>query len=128
MAPNLVLGCSTATFCNQQLIKHLFLLYRTCVHPVYLLFNVDLFIEAYDTGNEEYCSKFLVAAVCAAACDFLGPLWTSISGNVPDIASLRREFVVEAIFQEVLTNHDSKTWVDASRLMLIVNSGPVKSV
>ena len=83
---------------------------------------MEQFIEHYETGNDEHCSAFLVAAVCVAASDLLGPLWTSISGNVADVATLKRDFIAEAILQEYLSDRSSKTWLEASRVMLAVNS------
>ena len=111
-----------ATPCNEQLIKHLFSLYWTWLHPAYLLFNMENFIGGYETGDEERCSAFLVAAVCAAACDLLDPHRNSISGKILDIATLRRQFVAEAIRQETLADRGANTWLEASLVMLIVNS------
>lgn len=79
-------------------------------------------MEGYNTGNQEHCSAFLIAAICAAACDLLDPDWTSASGKVPDIAALRRDLVAEAITQEKLADRTARTWLDASRVMLIVKS------
>ena len=110
-----------AAFCDEQLTKHLFSLYWTWIHPAYLLFNMEQFIEGYKTGNEEHCSAFLVAAVCAAACDLLGPHWTALSGKIPDVAALRQQFVAEAIRQDGITDRRARTWSEASRVMLIVN-------
>lgn len=121
-APSNFLHPRTPAFHDEQLIKHLFSLYWTWIHPAYLLFSMEQFIEGYKTGNKEHCSAFLVAAVCAAACDLLGPHWTSISGKVPDVPALRREFVAEAMRQEGLADRGTRTWLDASRVMFIVNS------
>ena len=107
---------------DRRLIKHLFFLYWTQVHPAYLLFNMEQFIEGFEEGKEEHCSAFLVAAVCAAACHLLGPLWTSISGKAPDVAKLRRDFALEARFQEALADRGARTWLEASRVMLVVDS------
>lgn len=121
-APGKALYPWIAASYDEQLIKHLFSLYWTWIHPAYLLFSMEQFMEGYKTGNEEHCSAFLVAAVCAAACDLLGPHWTSISGKVPDIPALRRDFVAEAMRQEELADRGTRTWSEASRVMLIVNS------
>ena len=120
-APTRVLCPWIATSCDQQLTKHLFFLYWTWIHPAHRLFSMEGFLEDYDTGNEAHCSSFLVAAICAAACDFLGPLWTSMSGRIPDVAALRRDFVAEATFQEILADRTARTWLEASHVMLIVN-------
>lgn len=108
--------------CDEHLTKHLFSLYWTWIHPAYLLFNMEQFMEGYKTGNEEHCSAFLIAAVCAAACDLLGHRWAGVSGKVLDVAALRRDFVAEAIQQEGLADKGTRTWLEASRVMLIVNS------
>lgn len=111
-----------AASCDEQLIKHLFSLFWTWIHPAYLLFSMEQFLEGYETDNQEHCSAFLIAAVCAAACDLLGPDWTSKSGKVTDVAALRRDFVAQAIRQEGLADRGARTSLDASRVMLIVNS------
>ena len=108
--------------CDQQLVKHLFILYWTWTHPTYHFFNIEQFIQHYETGSSEHCSAFLVAAVCAAACDHLGPLWTSVSGKVPDVATLKRDFIAEAVLQESLADRSSRTWLEASQVMLAMES------
>lgn len=45
-----------------------------------------------------------------------------MSGKVPDVAALRRDLVAEANFQETVADRTASTWLDASRVMLIVNS------
>lgn len=120
--PTKILSPWVAAPCDEQLTKHLFSLFWTWIHPAYFIFNMERFVGGYETGNEEHCSAFLVAAVCAAACDLLDPHWTSISGEVPDIAALRRDFVAKAIHQEALADRGARTWLEASRVMLIVNS------
>ena len=112
-----------AAFCDQQLIKHLFSLYWVWIHPAYNLFNMEQFVAGFKTGNEEHCSAFLVAAVCAAACDLLGPHWTALSGKIPDTTTLKQQFIAEAIRQEGLTDCRAKTWSQASRVMLFVTGG-----
>ena len=120
--PSNVLHPWIAASYDEHLVTHLFSLYWTWIHPAYLLFSMEGFIEGYNSGNQEHCSAFLIAAICAAACDLLDPGWTSASGKVPDIVALRRDFVAEAIMQEKLADRTAKTWLDASRVMLIVNS------
>ena len=120
--PSNVLYPWIAASYDEHLVKHLFSLYWTWIHPAYLLFSMERFIEGYNTGDQEHCSAFLIAAVCAAACDLLSPYSTCVSGKVPDVAALRRDFVAEAIFQETLADRAATTWLDASRVMAIVNS------
>ena len=107
---------------DEDLIRHLFFLYWTWIHPAYLLFDMEQFINDYESGCEDHCSGFLAAAVCTAACDFLDPLWTSVSGKVADVASLKTGFMIEAMFQEGRTDRSARTWLEASRVMLVVNS------
>ena len=121
-APSKLLYSRIAALQDEQLITHLFSLYWTWIHPAHHLFSMEQFIEGYKTGNEEHCSAFLIAAVCAAACDLLGFHWTSLSGKIPDVAALRRDFVAEAMRQEGLADRGTSTWLDASRVMSIVNS------
>lgn len=83
---------------------------------------MEEFIEGYKTGKQDHCTPFLVAAVCAAACDLLGPQWTTLLGQVPDVAALRQRFVTEANLQEALADRSARTWLEASRVMLIVKS------
>ena len=121
-APSEVLHPWTTASCDEHLIMHLFSLYWAWIHPAYLIFSMEEFIEGYKTGKQDHCTPFLVAAVCAAACDLLGPQWTTLLGQVPDVAALRQRFVTEANLQEALADRSARTWLEASRVMLIVKS------
>lgn len=112
----------TMASCDDHLIKHLFSLYWTWIHPAYPIFSMEQFIEGYRTGNKEHCTPFLVAAVCAAACDLLAPYWITLAGQVPDVFTLRRRFVAEAVRQEKSADRGATTWLEASRVMLLVKS------
>ena len=108
----------TATARDETLTRHLFSLYWTFLHPSSRLFSREQFLHGYDTGDQEHCTPFLVAAVCAAACTLLD---SRLPGRVPDAAALRRDFIAEAAFQEVLADRGARTWLEASRVMLIVH-------
>lgn len=108
----------TATAHDEILTRHLFSVYWTFLHPSYRLFSMEQFLQGYETGDQEHCTPFLVAAVCAAACTLLN---SRLPGQVPDVTTLRRDFIAEATFQEVLADRSARTWLEASRVMLIVH-------
>ncbi|KAF3941987.1 hypothetical protein ABW19_dt0210119 [Dactylella cylindrospora] len=53
---------------DDELVSHLMSLYWTWDHPVWHLFDFDIFIEAMKKGDTTYCSPLLVNAVLAEAC------------------------------------------------------------
>ena len=83
-------------------------------------------------GTEEHASIFLVAAVCAAACDLLSPAWTETLVVESDVATLKRNFIAEANRQEALAEVDAPTTLEALQVMRIVSlrcmqAGPTSS-
>lgn len=102
------------------LIKHLLSLYWTWIHPAYPLFNMEFFIGDYMTGAEEHSSALLVAAVCAAACDLLSPPWVTSLDSVEEVADLRQIFVAEVNIQKKLADLSSRTSLEASQVMKLV--------
>ena len=115
------------TMSCDQLIKRLLSLYWTWIHPAYPLFNMECFVQDYRTGTHDYCSAFLVAAVCAAACDLISPPWINAIGKEVDIAILRQELVTEANMQENLADHAAQTTLVASQVMMIVEAQSVSA-
>lgn len=82
---------------SQVLIRHLFELYFTWVHPVHMLFGEVDFLKSYRDGDEDYCSDALVNAVCAMACHLLdSPAPGLISRDARDRSNLRDGFMTEA--------------------------------
>ena len=72
-------------------------------------------------GTEEHASIFLVAAICAAACDLLSPAWTEILVIDSDVANLKRNFIAEANRQEALAEVNAPTTLEALQVMRIVD-------
>jgi hypothetical protein len=82
---------------SQVLIRHLFELYFTWVHPVHMLFGEVDFLKSYRDGDEDYCSDALVNAVCAMACHLLdSPAPGLIGRDAMDRFNLRDGFLTEA--------------------------------
>lgn len=50
---------------DPELIDHLFSLYFSWQHTFYQMFPEDLFRADYERGGQDYCSRFLVNAICA---------------------------------------------------------------
>ena len=64
---------------------------------------------------------FLVAAICAAACDLLSPAWTETLVVDSDIGSLKRKFIAEANRQETMAEVNAPTTLEALQVMRIVD-------
>ncbi|MCJ1251730.1 hypothetical protein MMC30_008967 [Trapelia coarctata] len=78
------------------LIRHLFELYFTWVHPVHMLFGEVDFLKSYRDGDEVYCSDALVNAVCAMACHLLdSPVPGLVTRDARDRMNLRDGFMAE---------------------------------
>lgn len=56
---------------SSTLIKHLFDLYFTWVHPIHMLFSEHDFLQAFRSTDSRYCSPALVNAICAMGCHLL---------------------------------------------------------
>ena len=107
---------------DRLMVKQLFSLYWTWIHPAYPLFSMECFIQDYRTGNHEHCSAFLVAAVCAAACDLLSPPGIHTMGHYLDIATLRKRLMAEATMQGTLADDAAQTTLEASQVMVIADA------
>ena len=118
--PNQINYFSTIAPCHQLLIQHLLTLYWTWIHPAHPLFSMEYFLQDYMTGTERHSSAFLVAAVCAAACDLLSPPWINMLGKGFDVATLRLSLVAEASKQETLADPNAQTTLKALQVMKIV--------
>ena len=112
----------TSTPENQLLMKHLLSLYWTWIHPARPLLDMILLLQRLMAGTEEHASLFLVAAICAAACDLLSPSWTETLVVDSDIAKLKRSFIVEANRQEALAEVSAPTTLEALQVMRIVEN------
>lgn len=118
--PNQINYSSTIAPCHQLLTQHLLTLYWTWIHPAHPLFSMESFIQDYMTDTKRHSSTFLVAAVCAAACDLLSPPWINMLGKGSDGATLRLDFVAEASKQEALADPSAQTTLNALQVMKIV--------
>ena len=61
-------GTWTTITPDETLIRHLFKLYFTWVHPVHMLFSRPHFMASFDNHDKVYCTSALVNAICAMAC------------------------------------------------------------
>lgn len=53
---------------DSAVLSHLFQLYFTWMHPVYMLLSEGYFVESYNARKPQHCSSQLVNAMCALAC------------------------------------------------------------
>lgn len=53
---------------DERVLRHLFSLYFTWIHPVYTLFDEGAFFSSYQTKSWKHCCIVLVNAICAMAC------------------------------------------------------------
>ena len=82
---------------SDALIRHLFELYFTWVHPAHMIFPEISFLQSYRDGDETYCSSALVNAICAMACHLMdSPVPGITSRDVEDRMNLRNGFMDEA--------------------------------
>ncbi|EPS45777.1 hypothetical protein H072_211 [Dactylellina haptotyla CBS 200.50] len=102
---------------DDELVSHLMSLYMTWDHPVWHLFDFDIFIEAMKNGDTSYCSPLLVNATLAEAChysnrisfradphnpNFLGHrffqeamrLWNEETNKVPTLLTVQSAFLI----------------------------------
>ena len=87
----------TCVTTSQVLIRHLFELYFTWVHPVHMLFGEVDFLKSFHSGDVVYCSEALVNAVCAMACHLLdSPAPDLVGRDARDRMNLRDGFLAEA--------------------------------
>ena len=82
---------------SDVLIRHLFELYFTWVHPIHMLFSEVDFLQSYRDGDQMFCSSALVNAICAMGCHLLdNPVPGITSRDLKDRLNLRDGFMDEA--------------------------------
>ena len=86
----------TAVTTSTSLLRHLFDLYFTWVHPVHMLVSEGDFKECFQTNSQAYCSSALVNALCAQACHLLTNNGVDIWRRNVDAGKLREAFLKEA--------------------------------
>ena len=116
-----VVDCWTKAPRNQLLVKHLLSLYWTWIHPAYPLFDIRALIQTLMAGTEDHSSTFLVAAICAAACDLLTPPWVNLLAQHSNVTMLQRSFITEANKQQALADEKAPSTLEALQVMNIVN-------
>ena len=107
---------------SQVLIRHLFELYFTWVHPVHMLFGELDFLHSYEAGDPTYCSPPLVNAVCAMACHLLeNPIPGVTNREISDRMKLREAFMDEARQRLELSSLLPMTSIQAFAVMFLVD-------
>lgn len=81
---------------NVRFIDYLVRLYLTHVHPRCMLFNELTFVRAYRNGDRSACSKALLNAICAMACNTLSRRQLEAERDTSDLAHLQEAFFLEA--------------------------------
>ncbi|KAK6334462.1 hypothetical protein TWF730_003676 [Orbilia blumenaviensis] len=80
---------------DDELVSHLMSLYMTWDHPVWHLFDFDIFIDAMKTGDTTYCSPLLVNATLAEACHYSNRITFRADPHDPN-------FIGHRFFQEAM--------------------------
>ena len=106
---------------DQRLIRQLFAIYWTWIHPDHKILSMQQFIDGYENGTDLFCSLYLVYALCIAACEYLDPLWEHVEGKYTDVAELRRNLVTEARRVEASMEIGAPTRVQASAILSRAN-------
>ena len=107
---------------SQILIRHLFELYFTWVHPVHMLFGEFDFLHSYYAGEETYCSRPLVNAICAMACHLLeNPVPGVTDREVSDRMKLREAFMDEARYSIEIGSDLPLTSIQTFAVMYLVD-------
>ncbi|KAF3908910.1 hypothetical protein AA313_de0207784 [Arthrobotrys entomopaga] len=102
---------------DDELVSHLMSLYMTWDHPIWHLFDFDIFVDAMKNNDTTYCSPLLVNATLAEAChysnrissradphnpNFLGHrffqeamrLWNEETSKVPNLLTVQSAFLL----------------------------------
>ena len=127
MAKSLQLSHSwTSVTENQALVGHLLHLYFTWVHPVHMLFNEDNFVTSFRSGDEEYCSRPLINAMCAMGCHLLSSQSDKSGSKAKervsesrDVMSLRDQFMDEARRLLTQDQYSKMTSIQAFAVMFL---------
>ncbi|KAF3228409.1 hypothetical protein TWF106_007441 [Orbilia oligospora] len=87
---------------DDELVSHLMSLYMTWDHPVWHLFDWDIFIDAMKTGDTTYCSPLLVNATLAEACHYSNRISFRADPHNPN-------FIGHRFFQEAMRLWNEET-------------------
>ena len=111
---------------SSTLIKHLFDLYFTWVHPVHMLFSEHHFLRAFRSTESRYCSPALVNAVCAMGCHLL-EYDGSRKVEPQQATTLREGFLAEARKSLIPEFHLDMTSIQSLAIMYLVEVGSGKA-
>ncbi|KAM3087208.1 hypothetical protein ACMFMG_001313 [Clarireedia jacksonii] len=103
---------------DRHLVDHLMALYFCWEYPTFASLSKEHFINAYSTGNREYCSELLVNAILAVGCRFSS--LTTARADPNDSSSVGDHFFAEA--RRLLAeekDHRRLTTIQALGLMAI---------
>ena len=107
---------------SHTLIRHLFDLYFTWVHPVHMLFCEVNFKYSFSSNKGDYCSSTLVNAICAMGCHLLeneNP--RELSFESKQAAILREGFLSEARKTLRPESYYEMTTISALAVMYLVD-------
>ncbi|PQE19056.1 fungal specific transcription factor protein [Rutstroemia sp. NJR-2017a BVV2] len=103
---------------DKQLVDHLIALYFCWEYPIFASLSKEHFLEAYKTGDRNYCSELLVNAIQAVGCRFSSQAGARADPNNSN--TVGDHFFAEAerlLFEE--KDHHSLTTIQALGLMAI---------
>ncbi|PQE21346.1 hypothetical protein CJF31_00011354 [Rutstroemia sp. NJR-2017a BVV2] len=108
---------------NENIVQHLLTLYFTWIHPVYMLFDEQLFVHSYQQRSEVFCSSLLVNAICAMACYY----HTAMDTDTTDFDLLGRDFS-DAVRHELDHEDESLLSVQTFAVMFLVGCAQGKGL
>jgi hypothetical protein len=106
----------TSVTSDTAVLDHLFQLYFAWVHPVHTLFSEGRFVDSYKRQSENYCSSFLVNAICAMACH----LHSVAEGDEVDFERLGGE-LSDTVRGSIDAGDKSITTIQAFAVMFLVD-------
>ena len=111
---------------SSTLIKHLFDLYFTWVHPVHMLFSEHDFLQAFRSNESRYCSPALVNSICAMGCHLL-EYDGSRKVETQQATTLREGFLAEARKSLTPELYLDMTSIQSLAIMYLVEVGSGKA-
>ncbi|KAK6524078.1 hypothetical protein TWF694_005741 [Orbilia ellipsospora] len=87
---------------DDELVSHLMSLYMTWDHPIWHLFDFDIFIDAMKNNDTTYCSPLLVNATLAEACHYSNRISSRADPHNPNFLGYR-------FFQEAMRLWNEET-------------------
>ena len=100
---------------DTTLMEHLLSIYLCWIHPSYVLFSRELFLDGMVLGRSEYCSPLLVIALLAFACTYSDR--PEARGDSSDPRTVGDHLFAEAV--RLLNEGDSSNLTTVQALALI---------